>query len=339
MTKGHLIGIGAVSKALAIGAALVALSTPARAETTIRVGGVTEPLMIAKHKGWFAEAGLKVEIVDVKNFMQYPSMLASNSIDLIDGYVPANLWNMIDAGADFRIIAGSALSVAAREGKPARNIRGYVVRKDLFDSGSVTKIADLKGKRLADFAPVPPKGQISPFPIGHKVFGDVFKEIDWVRLSEADILNALASKTIDGARMRSRWVRLAVDKGLAVELIKETDFVPRIQVRALVGRDEFLRKNKDAVTAFLKVYLRAQKYAEEVQAGQHKDDYLAAVKANSDIPVEAALDLIQESEITTDLATDDLKASQDHFVMVGAQRAVVPLEKVIDASYLNAAKK
>lgn len=339
MIKGNLIGRGPVLKALAIGAALATLSTAALAETTIRVGGVTEPLMIAKHKNWFAEAGLKVEIVDVKNFMQYPSMLASNSIDLIDGYVPANLWNMIDAGADFKIIAGSALSVAAHGGKPARNIRGYVVRKDLFDSGAVTKIADLKGKRLADFAPVPPKGQISPFPIGHKVFGDVFKEIEWVRLSEADILNALASKTIDGARMRSRWVKLAVDKGLAVELVKETDYVPRIQVRALVGRDEFLKKNKDAVTAFLKVYLRAQKYAEEVQAGKHKDDYLAAVKENSDIPVDAALDLIQESEITTDLATDDLKASQDHFVMVGAQRAVVPLEKVIDPSYLNAAKK
>lgn len=339
MIKANLFGAGAVSRALAVVGALAALSTAAWAETTIRVGGVTEPLMIAKGKGWFAEAGLKVEIVDVKNFMQYPTMLASNSIDLIDGYVPANLWNMIDAGADFKIIAGSALSVAAREGRPARNIRGYVVRKDLFESGAVTKIADLKGKRLADFAPVPPKGQISPFPIGHKVFGDVYKEIEWVRLSEADILNALASKTIDGARMRSRWVKLAVDKGLAVELVKETDYVPRIQVRALVGRDEFLKKNKAAVIGFLKVYLRAQKYAEEVQAGQHKDEYLAAVKANSDIPVETALDLIQESEITTDLATDDLKASQDHFVMVGAQRAVVPLEKVIDSSYLNAAKE
>ncbi len=309
------------------------------AENKIRVGGLTEPLIVAQAKGWFRDAGLKVEVVDVKNFMQYPNMLASNSIDILDGYVPANLWNMVDSGADFKIIGGSALAVAARNGRPARNIRGYVVRKDLFDSGAVTKIADLKGKRLADFSPVPPKGQISPFPIGHKVFGDIYKEIDWVRMSESDILNALAAKTIDGGRMRARWVRLAVQKGLAVELVKETDYVPVIQVRALVARGDFLKAHKDAVVAFLKVYLRAQAFATEVQAGMHQDEYLAAVKTYSDLPPEYAIDLLQESELTSELALDDLKATQEHFVMVGAQKAVVPLDRVVDLTYLEAARK
>jgi NitT/TauT family transport system substrate-binding protein len=300
---------------------------------------MTEPLIVAQAKGWFREAGLKVEVVDVKNFMQYPSMLASNSIDMLDGYIPANLWNMIDAGADFKIIAGSALAVAERNGKPARNIRGYVVRKDLFDDGQVKKIADLKGRRMADFAPVPPKGQISPFPIGHKVFGDTYKDIDWIRMSESDALNALASKTIDGARLRTRWVKLAVQKGLGVELAKETDYVPLIQVRAIVARNDFLNAHKEAIASFLKVYLRAQAYATEVQDGKHQDEYLAAVKAHSDIPPDTALDLIQESEFSLDLAIDDLKATQDHFVMVGAQKAIVPLNRVIDSSYLDAARK
>lgn len=308
-------------------------------EQTIRIGGMTEPLIVAQAKGWFREAGLKVEVVDVKNFMQYPSMLASNSIDMLDGYIPANLWNMIDAGADFKIIAGSALAVAERNGKPARNIRGYVVRKDLFDDGQVKKIADLKGRRMADFAPVPPKGQISPFPIGHKVFGDTYKDIDWIRMSESDALNALASKTIDGARLRTRWVKLAVQKGLGVELAKETDYVPLIQVRAIVARNDFLNAHKEAIASFLKVYLRAQAYATEVQDGKHRDEYLAAVKAHSDIPPDTALDLIQESEFSLDLAIDDLKATQDHFVMVGAQKAIVPLNRVIDSSYLDAARK
>lgn len=326
-----------------IAAAITALTlvggAASAAEQTIRIGGLTEPLIIAQAKGWFRDAGLKVEVVDVKNFMQYPSMLASNSIDMLDGYIPANLWNMIDAGADFKIIAGSALAVAERNGKPARNIRGYVVRKDLFDDGQVKKIADLKGRRMADFAPVPPKGQISPFPIGHKVFGDTYKDIDWIRMSESDALNALAAKTVDGARMRTRWVKLAVQKGLGVELAKETDYVPLIQVRAIVARNDFLNAHKEAIISFLKVYLRAQAYATEVQGGKHRDEYLAAVKAHSDIPPDTALDLIQESEFSPELAIDDLKATQDHFVMVGAQKAVVPLNRVIDSSYLDAARK
>lgn len=321
------------------GAAMASTTILAAAETTIRVGGATEPIIIAQAKGWFKEVGIKVEVIDVKNFMQYPNMLASKSIDILDGYIPANLWNMIHAGADFRIISGSSLAVAAHDGKPARNIRGYIVRKDLYDSKTITKIADFAGKRLADFAPVPPKGQISPFPIGHKVFGDVYAKVDWVRMSEADILTALAAKTIDGGRMRSRWVKLAVEKGLAVEIARETDYVSKIQVRALVGRDEFLKQNKDVVVAFLKVYLRALAYAADVQAGKHKDEYLAAVKAHSDIPPEIALELLQETEFTSEIATADLQATQEHFVMVGAQKAVVPLGKIIDLSYLNAAKK
>lgn len=324
-------------------AAIVALTFAGQAalaaEQTIRIGGKTEPLIIAQAKGWFHEVGIKVEITDVKNFMQYPNMLASNSIDMLDGYIPANLWNMIDSGADLKIIAGSALAVAERDGKPARNIRGYVVRKDLFDSGAIKTIADLKGHRLADFAPVPPKGQISPFPIGHKVFGDIYKEIDWVRMSESDALNALASKTIDGARLRTQWVKLAVKNGLGVELAKETDYVPLIQVRALVARNDFLKAHKDTVIAFLKVYLRAQAFAAEVQAGKHRDEYLAAVKAHSDIPPDIALDLIQDTELSSELAIDDLNATQQHFVMVGAQKAVVPLSRVIDSSYLDAARK
>jgi ABC-type nitrate/sulfonate/bicarbonate transport system substrate-binding protein len=158
-------------------------------------------------------------------------------------------------------------------------------------------------------------------------------------MSESDALNALAAKTIDGARMRTRWVKLAVQKGLGVELAKETDYVPLIQVRALIARNDFLKAHKDAMIAFLKVYLRAQAYAAEIQTGKHEDEYLAAVKAYSDIPPEAALDLIQETEFSPDLALDDLKTTQEHFVMVGAQKAAVPLDRVIDPTYLDAARK
>ncbi len=327
---------------LAIAAGLVLSvfhSAPqASAETTIRVGGLSEATIVGLAKGWFKEEGLNVEVTEIANFMQYPTMLASGSIDVLDGYLPANLWNMIHSGADMRIIGGSSMAVAAHDGEPARNVRGYIVRKDLYDSGEVTKIADLAGRRLADFAPVPPKGSVSPFPVGHKVFGDVYKEIEWVRMKESDILNALATKTIDGGRMRTRWIKIAVNQGLAVELVKETDFVPRIQVSALVTTGEFLEKNRDALEAFLRVYLRGQEYVREVQKGMHEEEYVNAVKEHSSIPPEIALELLQELAYTDEVAVDDLQATQEHFVMVGAQEAVIPVEKVFDRSLLDAAK-
>jgi len=324
--------------ACVLGAALAFGGSTVKAETTIIVGGNTEPLIIAQYLGWFDEADIKIEVVDIPNFMQYPSMLASGAIDVLDSYMPANMWNMVLAGADFKVISGSALAVAARDGKPSRNVRGYFVRKDLYDSGEITKIPDFAGYRLADFAPVPPKGKLSPFPVGHKVFGEVFREIDWVRMGQSDILAALDAGTIAGGRMQTRWVKIAVDKGLAVEIAKETDFVPIIQVRGMVAKEAFLTENREAMIAFLGIYKRAQAYAIEVQNGQHQEEYMAAVAAYSKIPADIALELIQELEITTEIATDDLMVTQEHFVMVGAQEAVVPLDTVLDFSYLEAAQ-
>lgn len=318
--------------------AAFAATAPARGQE-IRVGGRTEPIVIGMAKGWFKEAGVSVTVVEIPNFMQYPNLLASNSIDILDGYMPANIWNMIATGAQFKIVSGSALAVAAKDGQPARNARAYVVRKDLWDSGAVRKIADLKGRKVADFAPVPPKGKLSPFPIGHKVFGETFKEVDWVRVpNESDMMIALERKDLDGARMRTRFARIAINKGLAVEIVKETDIVPRIQVRAVVAREEFAKQNADLLVRFLRVYLRGQEYAREVQKGAHGDEYRQAMKEHGSIPPEIALELVQEQEFTDELAMDDLLDTQKHFVMVGAQSKVVPLEQVIDRQYLQKAK-
>lgn len=325
---------------LCLVAVLSTAPAPEGAGPKIRIGGRTEPLIIAQGKGWFAEEGLEVEVTELRNFMQYPNLLASGGIDLLDGYLPPNFWNMVVEGADFRIISGSALAVAAAGGEPARNVRGYVVRKDLWDSGAVRSIKDLAGRKLADFAPVPPKGSISPFPIGHRVFGDVFRQINWVRIAnEADILTALEQKGIDGARMRTRWVKLAAKKGLAVELVKETDYVPKIQVRALAARGAWLRDHRDTAVRFLRVYLRGQQYAREVQRGRHPDEYLGFVRKFSDIPPDLALELMQENAITDELAVDDLMDTQRHFVMVKSQQRVIPLESILDLSHLGEARK
>lgn len=325
---------------IAVLAALAAFvsAAPAGAQE-IRVGGRTEPIVIGTAKGWFKEAGVSVKVVEIPNFMQYPNLLASNSIDILDGYVPANLWNMLASGAQFKIVSGSALAVAAKDGQPARNARAYVVRKDLWDSGAVRKIADLKGRKVADFAPVPPKGQLSPFPIGHKVFGEVFKEVNWVRVpNETDMMAALDKKDLDGARMRTRFARIAINKGLVVELVRETDIVPRIQVRAIVARTDFTKQNADLLVRFLRVYLRGQAYAREVQKGMHAAEYRLAMKEHGSIPPEIALEVVQEQEFTEDLAMDDLLDTQKHFVMVGAQTKVVPLDQVVDLHYLQQAK-
>lgn len=317
------------------------LPTVAKSQATrIRVGGNTEPTMIGIAKGWFADAGLQIEVTELPNILQYSNILSAGSIDLFDGYLPATFWNMVLAGADYKIIAGSAMAVAAKDGKPARNARAYVARKDLFDKGEVKTVQDFKNRKIADFVPVPPKGKISPFPVGHVVFGETFREIDWIYLpNEANIIAALENKFVDGARFTSRAAKVALEKGIAVEIAKETDYVPEIQVRLVVARGDFVAANRDAVIKYLKVRLRAQEYIAEVQDGKHKGEFLSIAEKTSKTPPAIAFDLVQELEFTDRISVKDLQDQQAHFVKVGIQKEVVPLEKVLDASLLAAAKK
>lgn len=309
-------------------------------KTKLIVGGRSATIVAGLGNGWFQDEGLEIEIVYLRNFMQYPSMLAAGKIDILDGYLPMNFWNMIDEGADFKIISGGAQCVAAEGNEPDRNIRGFVVRKQLYDKGEIREIKDLVGKKVATFAPAPRKGAVSPFPVAHKIFGKLYGEIVWIRIPKPlDSLAALEKGDVVAARLRAPWFNLAVKKGIAVELFKETDYFPKMQVTAIAARDKFLEKNREVVIKFLRAYLKALKYVNEVQRGLHQDEYKAFNKQYTDIPENVAFELIQAYKYTDEIDRNDLTIMQDHFVMTGSQKRFIPLDQAIDLSYLNEAKK
>jgi NitT/TauT family transport system substrate-binding protein len=323
-----------------LGAVLLTATASAIAADRIRVGGLTDTMLVGIGKGWFEEAGLKVEITDLPNVLQYPNLLASDSIDVMDGFLAATFWNMIDAGAKFKIIGGSAVMVAAQNGEPARNPRAYLARKDLYEKGEIRSVDDFVDRKIADFVPVPAKGKSSPFLIAHKIFGEKYKQIDWIFIpNESNILAALETGEIAGARMTTRWGKIAVARGLAVEVAKETDYVPLAQVRVVVAREDFARENPDVLARFMRVRLRAQRYLAEVQKGKHDDEYKAMAAKHSRFPPDIALQLAQELKFTEELAEKDMMEQQQHFVSQGIQKRVVPLAEVVDRRYLKTAKQ
>jgi ABC-type nitrate/sulfonate/bicarbonate transport system substrate-binding protein len=324
-----------------IAALLVLLSMchPASAQTKIRVGGLTETVLIGIGKGWFREAGLDVEVTELPNILQYSNILASKSIDVMDAYLPPSFWNMVDSGAGFKIIGGSAVMVAAGNGEPARNPRMYLARRDLYDAGVIRNVHDFSNRKIADFVPVPPKGRLSPFPIGDKIFGKRYAEVDWIYMpSETNILAALEGKHVDGARLTSRWAKIAINKGYAVEIAKETDFVPLAQVRVVVTRSDFAQANPEALSRFMAIRLKAQKYAAEVQKGHHQPEFRAIVVRHSKVPPDIALELIEELRFTEELAIQDMMDTQAHFVKAGLQQRVIPLQDVVDLTFIDRAK-
>ena len=129
--------------------ALIALclvaSAPACAAEIVRLGytrTATDIAIYAAHKrGYFRDAGLDVQLTHVQSATVMLVPMASGGMDAMAGSASAGLFNATQRGLDIRLVASK---VTTPKGFTSQTL---IVRKEWFDSGKITKIADLKGRR------------------------------------------------------------------------------------------------------------------------------------------------------------------------------------------------
>jgi len=327
---------------LALGFLLARLETGEAATAKVKVGGSftassAPPIIAARGKGWFEKEGLDVETILIRDFTQQPPLLAGHQIDILVGVIQANYWSILAQGADFRVISGGTQSARPTGKEPARNIRGFVVRKDLYDSGAIKTLADLAGRKAANFGTV---GKIPNLYVYDRIFGNTWPKVNWVRIpAEKDIMTALRQKLIDAAYMRAPFFSWAVRDGLGVELFKETDYLASIQNDVVSTTATFLKGNANTAVAFLRAYLKALEYSREVQQGQHLEEYKSFVKKYTDYPVDIAMELIQAVKYSADLDMDSIREHLAYNTKTGVVQGRISLDQVVDLSYLNKARQ
>jgi NitT/TauT family transport system substrate-binding protein len=135
-----------MKKLLVVSAVLAALTLPASAQEKISVRldfspwGVQAAMHLAKHRGWFREAGLDVDIQDGRG--------SGNTIQLVNA-------GQADVGQVQVGLVGSARAQGAR----IRSIWNFQRRTDLcilVDRNSpINRIQDLRGKKVVVFAASP----------------------------------------------------------------------------------------------------------------------------------------------------------------------------------------
>ncbi len=128
----------ATTTALALGSALLGAAAPAKAEKlTVMLDWFINPdhgpLIVALEKGFFAEAGLEVELIEPADPNDPPKLVAAGQAALAVSYQPQ-------------------LHIQAAAGLPLTRI-GTLVATPLntllaLDGGPVEKIADLKGRKV-----------------------------------------------------------------------------------------------------------------------------------------------------------------------------------------------
>jgi len=314
-------------------AVLLALTLPAAAAETVKLGDLpaisNAGIYIAIEKGFFQEHGVTVDIERFASAGKMTAPLATGQIDVSVGSPSAGLFNAIASGMDFRIVADKG------QVRPGYNFTPLIVRKDLVDSGKVKTLKDLKGLKVANGA----KGINFDFFLAKMMehVGLTYDVLDVVYMSYPDGVKALASKAVDAAFAPEPWGARAEQEKVGTRLFL-TEQVPALatfQVAVIMYSGKFMKERPKMARAFMQGYVQGLKLYN--QRGGLKDPEVAAILAKHlKLPVEtiqATLPVYLDPSGKP--RVQDLAAFQDWFHQMGWVKEKVPMDRVVDLSFLE----
>jgi NitT/TauT family transport system substrate-binding protein len=164
------------------------------------------PLFIGLDRGYWQEQGIELETEPVQSSADAIAFVANGHLDAAMGSIAVPLFNAVQQGMDVRIIAPVAY---------ARPVPVFV-RKDLYDSGAVRTVADLRGRRV--FSVAPGSGANYARIKWQENAGLRSEDVELVNLSLPDLPLAMANGQLDGGTGSDPWATRMLMEGTVVPL-------------------------------------------------------------------------------------------------------------------------
>ena len=199
------------------------------------------PVQFAIDQNLFKNEGLDLKIIPQQQGSFIPELFQSQSIDLGFASVGADLFNAFSRGIKMYIVADYI-----------ENDQWIMVRKDLWDDGTVRSIADLKGRSVRTSG----EGEGNYYALG-KLLESAGLSINDVKLNNlgtSETMAALAARKLDAAIIGEPSRTQVISKGLAVML---PDRGPTYQIAVLMASENMVSDRAEILRKFLKVYVGA----------------------------------------------------------------------------------
>jgi NitT/TauT family transport system substrate-binding protein len=217
----------AAAPAAAASPARPALATSPRA--TVKVGYLPvaswAPLFLAQERGYFEEVGLEVESSPFGNYATQVPLLAQGQLHVAGCANAVICYNAFGRGLDLRIVTD-----LSSEGKTekSRGSSALVVRKDLWDNGTIRGPRDLIGRTLYTQAG-PGSGQHAW--AGHWLIrnGVDPAAMDWTQLQFPDLFAAMQNQAAEVGFQSEPFVTAGVTRGVHQILQTAEEMEPGLQ--------------------------------------------------------------------------------------------------------------
>ncbi len=232
--------------------ALWLAAAPAGAAETIKLGytrtATDIAIYVAHKRGYLKAEGIELSLINVQSTTAMLVPMASGDMDVMAGSGAAGLFNASARGLDIRLVASK---VRTPKGFTSQTL---IVRKELFDSGKVKTIADLRGMKVASSSPG--SGSIGSLNRILGTGGLKLNDVDQVYLAFPQMLPALKNGAVAAVLPAEPFTMEAVKQGLAVPLMSDDVAYPGHEIASFLFAGRLIREKRDIAYGVLKSLIR-----------------------------------------------------------------------------------
>lgn len=236
-------------------------SGPADTVKAVHVPGLFfAPLYVALDKGYFKEQNIEVSLDKAASGSEAVAFLAQGQIDVGAVGLSVAIFNTLNKGFDFKVIA------SASQGPATNSPTKFEVRKTLVDGGQVKTVADLKGRKIAVAGGTGSAGAY----LATKVLqtgGLAAKDVDFVNLANPDMVMALQNGAVDAALMGTPFSTQAIDGGIGKVLTE--DLAPGYSTTTYIYSAKFIKDRPQVAQRFAVALLKGFR---DVQGANYLSD-------------------------------------------------------------------
>lgn len=243
----------------------------------VRVGHVPvaiyAPLFIAAEKGYFEEEGLRVELLPVEGGTDNVVQVAAGNFDVAGGGIGAGMLNAIARDIEFEIVAP-----LHTERPPLTS--PLVVSKARYDSGELTQVEDLAGKKVSTNS----KGAATEYWLWRALQqgGLDFPDVEVLGVGFREVAAALESGSLDAGILGEPLATLAEDQGLIARL--SDDFIDNFTSTVIYFNKDWATANPELAQGFVTAFIRG---ARDLNGDAWYDDAnLAIIEKYTGVPAD-----------------------------------------------------
>lgn len=260
---------------------LAGLCAPAQAQdqtvTVQLVRSIAQaPYYIAVSKGYFAQEGITLRAGIVRSALDTIAPMASGQLDVGIGAATAGFFNAAHQGFDLRVVAAMGIQGPVMATQP-------LVRKALWDAGTIRSAKDFPGHKVAINAP----GDITEYFLtlmARKYHMD-YKSLNVTVLGFAQQFAAFKNGAIDAGFLPEPLSTAAQMEGVAALDVADSGVGTGTITTFVFFGTKFMREKPKTALGFLRAMVRG---ARDLRGPYLKDPAIAgAIAKQTDLKIEA----------------------------------------------------